>query len=146
MTDTELKPCREAFEKWWENDETLQDSGIEIPLAIAKDLMWLGYVAAWNRRSGDGECMPELGTVMALSILETRCAVTEGMYHALRTAVEQVRDEIRDRPMRFGVKYRVKDELNLIVDTLTRILDDDETETDKFKRKTKPITTRIGKD
>ena len=44
---------------------------------------------------------------------------------AFRSKVEQVRDEIRNRPIRFGVKYRAKDELIKIADTLTRILDED---------------------
>ena len=139
MSD-DLKPCRDAFEEWFANDETFQDSGIEVSLVKAKDLMWIGYIAGRDRRSGEGEEYRQFydifskldgteyskeqamdtvrGYVKNYDLLKTE-------HTRLRSGVEQVRDEIQigwePGDSASKVAYRFKN----IKAALTRILDED---------------------
>lgn len=115
-----LEPCREALNtmrnRWEENaeadggwDEALQD--LDATLASIN----------WNRRAPEAEVLPDLGEAMALSVLETRCAVTEGMYATLRAGVEKVHRDANRRMDSPGTESMHILELTVIA--LTALLD-----------------------
>ena len=142
---------------------------------------WVEYLSSWNegdtvyprafvhallndpesplcqdRRSGEPKLTPETDCPACnahLIIIEGNVEDEKGLYTTLRSAVKQVRDEMRNKfnywsrqdprdkdAVLFAATYKGVNK------ALTRILNKPETEADKFKRKTKPVTTRIGKD
>ena len=130
--------CRDAFKEWWKKwwKETALNHSCG-----RKQIACKAYEAG-NRRSGGPMPYGEYRGALRMAI-ESKAT--------LRSAVKQVRDEVKritddlPHPGYSPSSSKVR-EYRRVEYALTRILDEPETETDKFKRKTKPVTTRIGKD
>ena len=101
MTDKKQKPCRDAFEEWWENtDEDMYGT---------KHAAWSAFQAAWNRRR--------------VNATQANYESLWAKHIALRTLLDAVR-EVRDKLHRGGYAEHVSS--RGIADTLTRIIDQHE--------------------
>ena len=109
---SELKPCREAFEEWYQS--------IILNHETKHDVAELAWETAWNRRSG-GEhdiAVLQLGR-MALDYFRL-----EQQHAALLDAVREVRDGLREASKIDYNSRQVREEMAETADDLTRIIDE----------------------
>jgi hypothetical protein len=94
MTSEELKPCREAFESWYEDDGFLS---LERYSDSYKDAVthrcWMSWKAAWNTRAASPVDLDEIKAEMMNSLIgsETVTPDNSNLVSWMNTVIERLR-------------------------------------------------------